>query len=573
MPGPIPPYSIILAAGKGTRMQSATLPKVCFPVNGVPAINRALAIYNQCGIRQHTVVVGTLAGVVVETVGKAFDNVSFVYQKNASGTADAARAGLAHFDARDDDADVLILAGDRIIESQVLERLFDLYYARNLTLALLATPTRLGSSQGRLVLDRCGGVLAIVEHADIRQRRALGLLRNRALQGGSLARPELLALLKEAFTFQGSKASDDQLHRAFGPIFTLLSDTELDLCATAILELIPESCTLFAFAPAGESPFVLTPEQVEASEWSNNSVYLTRVSNLRYALSKLTRNNAQQEEYLSDIVSLLATNANGPQRCAPLRVDDPDRVLGFNDPAQLLDVERTLQVKATGASRKGPALCAWYKPVEEWLAELDDGATTLKPAMAKIYGSDPAVLNERLEAWRSLLQRAAVALGPDTPVLLARSPGRVNAMGRHIDHQGGNCNLMTIGFETLMLAHARADDRVNLASPRCRTLPRSRFFHGGDVARSPLGRLAIVGQQRQGLGPRPQLWRRLVAICHGAAAAPPEKISRPPRVRHGPRGFRQHSDGRGPVVLVEASWWPPPRRPWRPAAWIHSPPS
>ena len=65
----IPDYTIVLAAGKGSRMGSESTPKVCFEINGVPAINRALEIYSKCGIPQHVVVVGTLAGKVVETVG------------------------------------------------------------------------------------------------------------------------------------------------------------------------------------------------------------------------------------------------------------------------------------------------------------------------------------------------------------------------------------------------------------------------------------------------------------------------------------------------------------------------
>ena len=61
---------IILAAGKGTRMGSATTPKVCFPVNGVPAVCRALSTYRNCGIGQYVVIVGSLAGKVVEKAGR-----------------------------------------------------------------------------------------------------------------------------------------------------------------------------------------------------------------------------------------------------------------------------------------------------------------------------------------------------------------------------------------------------------------------------------------------------------------------------------------------------------------------
>ena len=62
MGGRSPHYTIVLAAGEGTRMGSSARPKVCFPIDGQPAINRALKIYNECGINQHIVVVGALAG-------------------------------------------------------------------------------------------------------------------------------------------------------------------------------------------------------------------------------------------------------------------------------------------------------------------------------------------------------------------------------------------------------------------------------------------------------------------------------------------------------------------------------
>ena len=87
MTSKIPEYALILAAGKGSRMGSATTHKVCFPVDGTPAILRALDVYRECGIRQNLVVVGTLAEQVIDTVGKAFPNTVFAYQPDANGTA------------------------------------------------------------------------------------------------------------------------------------------------------------------------------------------------------------------------------------------------------------------------------------------------------------------------------------------------------------------------------------------------------------------------------------------------------------------------------------------------------
>jgi len=156
MSGRAPRYTIVLAAGEGTRMGSTTRHKVCFSIDGQPAINRALKIYNECGINQHILVVGALAGQVIETVGAAFDNVIFTYQAERLGTAHAARQAVKVLDGLESEQDVLLVAGDRIIKSAVLEQLFDLYYSQNCDMAVLAVPNRHESNQGRLVTGSRG---------------------------------------------------------------------------------------------------------------------------------------------------------------------------------------------------------------------------------------------------------------------------------------------------------------------------------------------------------------------------------------------------------------------------------
>ena len=52
-------------------MRSSTLHKVCFPIDGRPAINRALDVYKSCGIPHHIIVVGTMAALFVFVISKA----------------------------------------------------------------------------------------------------------------------------------------------------------------------------------------------------------------------------------------------------------------------------------------------------------------------------------------------------------------------------------------------------------------------------------------------------------------------------------------------------------------------
>ena len=89
------PCTIILAAGKGTRMHSESTPKVCFPVNGVPAIVRAMRSYAAAGVKQFVVVVGTLAEAVMKTVGAEFPNCVYAFQPEQNGTAGAVASAMA----------------------------------------------------------------------------------------------------------------------------------------------------------------------------------------------------------------------------------------------------------------------------------------------------------------------------------------------------------------------------------------------------------------------------------------------------------------------------------------------
>ncbi len=342
-----PRFSIILAAGKGSRMLSATCHKVCFTVDGVPAIDRALEVYTGCGIARHVVVVGTMAGQVIETVGRAFPNVVFAYQAEAWGTADAARVGLRALEGLDPEADLLLAAGDRIIEPNVLEQLFDLFTSQALDLALVVSPGPLDSGRGRLVESAKGDLLAIVEDADVRQRQVFRDLRARAA-AGPLSAEEAKDIIVRGLSRPGAAASEKKLEAAFGPLWTAVNEGRP---REEIMALIPEGKETFRFGPAGAPPVELRPDEVRRSRWLNNSIYITKAPALRYALDRLDRDNAQREEYLSGIVGVL-TAAGDRFKVKALRVERPDAILGYNDPAELLAAETSLQEKRRGERRR-----------------------------------------------------------------------------------------------------------------------------------------------------------------------------------------------------------------------------
>lgn len=459
-----PDYTIILAAGKGSRMNSATIPKVCFPIDGVPAVNRAIAIYNSCGIKQHVLVVGTLAGQVIETVGDSFDNTVFAFQKEQRGTANAVRTALESMPNIDGNSDILLVAGDRIIDQSVLERMFDVYYTRNCGLAMLTLPYIEGSSQGRVVTDESGSPLAIVEMADIRQRAIYRKLRDMAQGGGGgFEKNKLAEMIVTDFFGSPEKLNEGKIVKAFGKLWNALKgDGSID--ADELLGMIPEDKTCFKLTDTKGQTLELRPDEVEKVPDLNTSVYIIKKSALALALAKLGTDNAQHEEYLSDIIAVLAAERLNMKIVS---IADRSKILGFNNPAELLEVENVLK-KSGSIGRKAELSENEFRPLSAWRSDIDEIMNGKTPSdgllnqFMQIYSRDPEDIKKHLELYLPLLDYAAGKIGSDDIVGIVRSPGRLNVMGRHVDHQGGNCNLMTIGYETLMAVHPRGDDTVRL---------------------------------------------------------------------------------------------------------------
>jgi N-acetylgalactosamine kinase len=450
-------------------MGSTTRHKVCFTIDGQPAINRAIKIYDECGVKQHILVVGALAGQVIETVGAEFDNVIFTYQAKRLGTAHAAQQALKVLEDLESEQDVLLVAGDRIIRPAVLEQLFDLYFSQNCDMAVLATPNRQNPNQGRLVMDDNRQLLGVIEAADVRQRRVYRKLRTIASRGSIHECEELLQIVTDGFAIDGKVPENTKFKKAFGELWQAIAVEKRSLSAEEMLTLMPQEMTRFEFIDHSGKTITKTPQEIEETDLLNTSVYLIKTDALRCTLPRLDRNNAQREEYLSEMVNQLTRvieNGEPKYTVKYLPVEDPTSVLGFNNPSAL---EAVLPENS-------------YRPVDTWLtsfqklenqdSKIDDSLWT---ELIQIYGDTKETILERVRAYIDILKHTARTIGKDEKVFIVRSPGRVNVMGRHIDHQGGNCNLMTIGYETLMVVRPREDDLVRLFSVNPEHFPNREF--------------------------------------------------------------------------------------------------
>ncbi|MEK7873822.1 MAG: NTP transferase domain-containing protein, partial [Chloroflexota bacterium] len=119
--------AVVLAAGKGTRMNSA-LPKVLHPLCGQPMAQHVLDAVRAAGVTRTTLVVGHAAGRVRAALG---GDVQYVEQARQRGTGHAllqarrAVSGAAR--------SILVLYGDTpLISSQTLRSLMERHRARRL---------------------------------------------------------------------------------------------------------------------------------------------------------------------------------------------------------------------------------------------------------------------------------------------------------------------------------------------------------------------------------------------------------------------------------------------------------
>lgn len=155
--------AIILAAGKGTRMNS-DLPKVAHEAAGRPLITYVLDAARTAGAGRLIVVVGFRHEIVREMLAD-YPNVEFVLQEEQLGTGHAVM--MARRQLTEMPSSVFVLNGDMpLIQASSLE---SLKASRETHAASCVVGTAITSNNkglGRIVRDEAGEFLRIVEERD-----------------------------------------------------------------------------------------------------------------------------------------------------------------------------------------------------------------------------------------------------------------------------------------------------------------------------------------------------------------------------------------------------------------------
>jgi len=156
-------WAIILAAGKGKRMNAKKINKVTVTVGGQPIIARTIQTLKSAGIKNTVVVVGHAKKSVIDLLDK---DVSWVEQKKRIGTAHAVKVVLKSIPK--DVQDLLVLYGDDsyLYTPDIFLMLYQLHQQKAASVSFLSTELANPFGLGRVLKDSQGEVMDVIEEKD-----------------------------------------------------------------------------------------------------------------------------------------------------------------------------------------------------------------------------------------------------------------------------------------------------------------------------------------------------------------------------------------------------------------------
>jgi N-acetylgalactosamine kinase len=467
---------VILAAGHGTRMGRDDAAKVCLEIDGIPAINRIIATFKEQRFCKFLVVVGSRAQQVMETVSTDHPDVLFAFQSRQVGTGDAAKVAAQNLQALEHTDPVLLTMGDKFLEPAAIHLLIDGFLRMRADFALLTIPKtkRTEASGGRVLTDSEGQAVRIIEKPDLARQAIADQLRSYLGRKRSVTSSTIMGIISHHI-------ADAKKQRAAVP---------------ELLDIVKKSGKVNKDVMArilARDKYNLsvdqrryTAKQIERRcHGVNPSLYMSRADAFYYGVGLIDNDNAQKEYYFTDIVAHLAntTDQQGKRRfrVIPVATDDDSLIQGFNSPDELLGIQDYVRKSKAKASALAvlpvrPQLKrSQYCTVQEWLKKLEAGGPRLNRWLRATYGADTALHGAKRKDLATVLRCYGRRFGFNDKTVIARAPGRINLMGRHVDHRGGQNNFLAIHRETLVVAGLREDDCVVAVNTQPRRFRAQRF--------------------------------------------------------------------------------------------------
>ncbi|ODA91389.1 bifunctional N-acetylglucosamine-1-phosphate uridyltransferase/glucosamine-1-phosphate acetyltransferase [Leifsonia xyli subsp. xyli] len=165
---------VVLAAGQGTRMKSAT-PKLLHPLGGIPVIAHVLETARALEAAEVVAVVRHERDRLAEVIGVELPEAVIVDQDEVPGTGRAVEQAVAALPA-DFSGDVLVVNGDvPLLDAGTLRELIAAHRAGGSAATILSAFPAVAAGYGRIVRTSTGRLDRIVEHKDATEaERAIG---------------------------------------------------------------------------------------------------------------------------------------------------------------------------------------------------------------------------------------------------------------------------------------------------------------------------------------------------------------------------------------------------------------
>ncbi len=157
--------SIILAAGKGTRMKSDK-PKVLHTIFDKTLVGYVIEAVNKTGlVDENFVIVGHQAERVEEFIKDNYNNAKTVLQSPQLGTGHAVSMVLPYL--KDFEGEVIILCGDTpLVSENTLKEFIDSHKANNSDLTVMSAIFENPTNYGRIIRNNDNTLNSIVEEKD-----------------------------------------------------------------------------------------------------------------------------------------------------------------------------------------------------------------------------------------------------------------------------------------------------------------------------------------------------------------------------------------------------------------------
>ncbi len=459
---------IILAAGRGTRMKRGDLAKVCFEIDSVPAINRVITAFKKQRFNRFIVVIGTKNQQLLDTVGKAHPEVMYVYQRRQLGTGHAAKLAAQALRTIGYEGNVLVTMGDKFMEEPAIKALVDGYIKQQADIAMLTIPKTgtTGGLKGRVFLDG-DQALDIIERADLVKQTIVDELKQKTAKSKTITGPSILKVINKHITDPERQAV------AVGELLELAKKKKT--IDKPRLEQILQSRE-YNLEIAGKRYSARQMERI--CKWVNPSLYLFKADVFYRGVGMIDNNNAQGEYYLTDVIKHLSGIKDAEDRSRfrirAVTVNKPDWIQGFNSPDELLGIQDYVR-RQKGRRQKKVMLISrphlkkkQYCTVREWIDKIEDRKPSLQRWFKKIYGQHEKLHQDKIKDLLGVLRCYGRRFGFEKKVCIIRAPGRLNLMGRHVDHRGGFANFLAIDRETIAVAGVRDDNNVVAVNTRPR---------------------------------------------------------------------------------------------------------